>query len=186
MKVRWISASILFSLIMGLSLSSCAPIQSLLSGAGPEASQSEDAIQDELGQIQIELPRGWDSDERLHGGAGIQASNEEKDLYLIVLAEDKQPLSQYSLADNSNTYRDLLVQGLENEEQSPTRINSINGNSAMQYEIRGEFEDAKVTYLHTTVVTDTRYYQVVAWTQTDQYARHKSELQKVIRSFREI
>ena len=194
MKVRWI-ASTMFSILMGLSLSSCNQVQSL---ARRQAAQSNSAqsltdggssnvIQDQLGEMQITLPDGWNQDTRLHSGAGLQASNEEEDLYVIVLAEDKETLSQYSLEDNSGFYRRLLIEGLSNlEDQSPTETTSINGNSAAQYEISGEIEDARVTYLHTTVVTDDRYYQVVAWTNTDQYANRKPELREVVMSFREM
>lgn len=204
MKTRWMSASILFPLLIGLALSSCGPIRSLLDGAQPEGTSSDPAqsfpnavpegfIQDALGQMQLELPEGWIRDNRLHDGAGLQLSNEAEDLYVIVLAENKETLSRYSLEDNSGFYRKLLIDSLNlagnsstEITQSSTRTTSINGNSVAQYEIQGEIENAKVTYLHTTVVTTARYYQVVAWTTTDQYEKHKAALQKVVKSFREI
>ena len=164
---------------MSPSLSSCAPIESFLS------SVDTNVLQDE--SVRISLPDGWEKDERLHDNAMIQASNVEQDLYVIVLADDQEALSQYPLEDNSETYRSLLIQGLENvEDPARMEIDSINGNDAVQYEIRAQIGDAKITYLHTTVLTDSRYYQVVAWTTTEQYAVHKSVLQNMVKSFREI
>ncbi len=196
MKTRRISASLLFPLLLGLSLSSCGPIRSLLGGSGangdPSASTQftalpEGFIQDESGQMQISLPDGWIEEKKFHRSAGLQAYNEASDLYVIALAESKDVIGQFSLEVNSGFYRKLLIENLDRfEDQAQTEVTVINSNSALQYEIWGEIEGAKVTYLHTTVVTDSMYYQIVAWTHTNRYASRKSELQNVVGTFRAI
>jgi hypothetical protein len=137
--------------------------------------------------ISITLPNSWRADNRLNNQAALQASDPENDLYLVVVHEENNALQRLGLRENAAAYRNLLIrrlQGLDGE--TPTDVAFVNGTAhyANQAEIRGRVaNDTPVVYLHTTVIVDRSYYQIVAWTTPEQYSTYKSELQTIIDSF---
>lgn len=144
-------------------------------------------VNEEAG-IELTLPAAWSENVTLHESAELEASDTERQLYIIVVAEDDETLLRLGLKENAQRYRDLLINRLQAfSTQAPTDVAFIGDNFADQYEIRGQVGDGSdVVYLHTTVVTEERYYQVVAWTTPDQYETYKSELQAIADTFREM
>ncbi len=137
--------------------------------------------------IEVTLPASWQEDTRLHPSAELQASDPEKQLYLVVVAEDEAALNRFGIKENAETYRTLLIGKLNRfDSQTATDAAFIGNEFASQYEIRGLLAaESPVVYLHTTVLTKNRYYQVVAWTTPEQYQFYKTELQTITESFRE-
>ena len=139
--------------------------------------------------IELTIPPAWSQDIRLHDSAELQASDVDKELYIVVVAEEDKTLNRLGLQENAAQYRQLLINQLDSfQGQVPTEVAFVGEeNFANQYEIRGTVEDdIPVVYLHTTVVTENRYYQVVAWTTPEQYTAYKSELQGITDTFREM
>lgn len=138
--------------------------------------------------IQITLPATWQEDDRLHPSAELQASDPTNQLYLIVVAEEDETLARFGLPENSQRYRNLLANSLRSlDSQSATDVVFVGQDFASQYEVRGQLDDGSpVVYLHTTVVSGPRYYQIVGWTTPEQYGFYKSELQGITETFREI
>lgn len=138
--------------------------------------------------IELTLPAAWSQDSRLHDSAELQASDISNQLYIVVVAEEDKTLSRLGLRENASNYRRLLTNQLQSlQGQSPTDVAFVGDNFASQYEIRGQVDtDTPVIYLHTTVVTESRYYQIVAWTTPSQYNAYKSELQTITETFREV
>lgn len=141
--------------------------------------------------IELTLPASWTEDMRLHESAELQASAPEQDLYIVVVAEEDESLLRFGLADNAERYRNLLISRLNANGrftgQAATDTAFVGSNFANQSEIRGEVEDSTpLVYLHTTVVSEQRYYQIVAWTTQAQYNAYRSELQTITETFREI
>ncbi len=145
-------------------------------------------IVDDETNIQITLPESWVEETSLHDSAELQAADADNELYVIVVAEDSPALMRFGLPENAERYRTLLkAQMATYEGESPTEVAFINDDFASQYEIRGSLEgDIPVVYLHTTVVTQQRYYQIVAWTSPQQYDAYRSELQTITETFQEI
>ena len=141
--------------------------------------------------IELTLPASWSEDTNLHESAELQALDPDKQLYIIVVAEEDDSLIRLGLRENAENYRNLLINRLQSngqfENQSPTDVSFIGDDFANQYEIRGRVgDDTPVVYLHTTVVTENRYYQIVAWTTQAQYDAYKSELESITETFREV
>lgn len=138
--------------------------------------------------IALTLPQAWSEDLRLHESAELQASDADNQLYMVVVAEDDTALNQLRLPENSENYRRLLISQMQDfDDQSKTDLAFIDSNFVSQYEIRGDVsEETPVVYLHTTVRADNRYYQIVAWTNPEQYSAYRSELQTITETFREI
>ena len=152
-----------------------------------DATDGGNLLSNEEAGIQVTLPNSWQEDTRLHGSAELQASDPDNGLYLIVLAEDNVALQRYGFDDNAETYRSLLINSLQNlEGETATDVAFIDEDFASQREIRGQLQDGtRVVYLHTTVLTENRYYQIVGWTTPEQYSFSRTELQTITESFRE-
>ncbi|MDB9528707.1 hypothetical protein PN498_22130 [Oscillatoria sp. CS-180] len=148
----------------------------------------EQVLTNEEAGIAITLPSSWTDTTGLHNSAELQAVNSDRQLYLIVVAEDATALNRFGLRENASAYRELLADRMQSYEgEFPTDVAFVGNNFANQYEIRGQVdEDTPVVYLHTTVLSEDTYYQVVAWTTPDQYEFYRSELRTIVSSFREI
>lgn len=151
----------------------------------PEASPAGTVLSSSEGNSQITLPEGWVEDRELHEEAQIQASDRSRELYILVLSEDKSDFgSDMTLAKHSEITRGILTDNLTDVSISgPTEVTTVNGNAATQYQIDGTISGINVTYLHTTVETPERYNQVLAWTLPSDFEKNKAEMQQVIASF---
>lgn len=138
------------------------------------------------GQSQIVLPGGWKEYRKLNDAAELQAANLGKNLYIIVLTENKDDFDRITLKQHSALTRDSLEKSLTSPEVIGPKKLSIHGQTAIQFEIRGQLDKTKICYLHTTVETDKNFYQVLAWTSKSGFEKNREELQQVIHSFREI
>lgn len=143
-------------------------------------------LRSDEGDIQLSPPLNWQQTEGLHRNADLQLARPAEDLYTLVLAEDKNNLDKFTLENNATTYRRLLIGGLDQFiEETPTEVDLVNSNNAVQYVIEGIYDEVPITYLHTTVATQRAYYQIISWTQADQFDQHVDEFQQIANSFRE-
>lgn len=136
--------------------------------------------------VKITVPDGWiavgDSRRR---SDDIYATYPEEQLYASVLSESKTVLAQFGLENNSQQYRLLIRNQLDDYDgETRTGVTRVGGDPALQYEIRGEVDGVSVVYLHTTIEGDNNYYQVVGWTTASSYADNKETLITIINSFR--
>lgn len=136
--------------------------------------------------VRITVPADWVSaGDQLRGSADIYASYPPREMFASVLSESKEVLGQFDLEDNAEQYRWLIEKELsEYDTSTRTTLDEVNGDPAVQYEIRGRVDGVPVVYLHTTVQGTDGYYQVVGWTTEERYAENKDDLQQVIQSFR--
>lgn len=136
--------------------------------------------------VRITVPSGWSAvrgQQRL--SADIYAVHSEKQLYAAVVSEQADGLDRFSLENNAEQYRWLIRQELDRfEGEMRTGVTTVDGDPALQYEIRGQVNGVPVVYLHTTIEGRDRYYQVVGWTTADSYQENEGTLQGIINSFR--
>ncbi len=138
------------------------------------------------GQSQIILPGGWKEYRKLNDAAELQAVNLGKNLYVVILTENKGDFDHITLKQHSALTRDGLLKSLASPEVKGPKKLSIHGHSAIQFEIRGQLDDTKIAYLHTTVETAKNFYQILSWTSKSGFEKNQDELQQVINSFREV
>ena len=146
-------------------------------------------LRDASQRVQVQLPRGWEPapSGTLHDSADIYARNVDERLYLLVVSENDSNVQRFGIDDNAHEYRMLLANALDSPpELTRTDVNEINGPSAVQYEISGRVDGVAVVYLHTTVVVEDTYYQIVTWTEESRFPIAEEEFQEVIGSFRTI
>ena len=137
------------------------------------------------GAAQITVPDDWDAMTDLNDVAILQAANLAKEQYIIVIDDSKEDFADPDLAQYSDITSQLIIDGLGNSEVGTPTPSTINGNAALQKEIRGSIDNINVVYLHTSVETPTHFYQVLTWTLKSQFDKNRSVLQEVTNSFRE-
>jgi hypothetical protein len=138
------------------------------------------------GQSQVSLPKGWKEHPGLNDMAEIQAANASKNLYIIVLTESKEDFEKMTLVKHSGLTRDGLMEGLSSAEYSGPQKLTVDGKPAIQYIIRGAYDNTNIVYLHTTVEGAKNYYQILVWTIKSGYQKNSAELQQMIEGFKEV
>ena len=137
------------------------------------------------GQIQVNVPPAWSVKTDLNDKAHLQVSDSSKEMYLIVLSDNKGDYTDMDLDRHANTTLDSLTKAMTTSTRNgPTRL-TIDGKPAVQYEVRGEIKNLNVVYLHTTVETAKHYQQIVSWTLQSMYPEREDTLKRVIKSFKE-
>lgn len=137
------------------------------------------------GKIQVSVPPSWKSTTELNDKADLQVTDSANGMYMIILTDNKADYSDMDLSKHSVGTLDKLTSGMTySNKTGPTSL-TINGNSGVQYEVRGEIKNLNVVYLHTTIETPLHYQQIVAWTLQSKYTEQESMLKDIIQSFRE-
>ena len=145
------------------------------------------ALENQNTGVRIAVPNGWiAASSAQRGSADIYATYPPNQLYTMVVSENAAGLSRFGLEDNAETYRWMIRQKLDTvESETRTGIDSIGGDKAIQYEIRGVVDGVPVVYLHTTIEGIDKYYQVVSWTTAERYLDYKETLKAITQSFQE-
>jgi len=165
-------------------------IMSLIATNGCTDGTSEGlkVITSEDGFCQLEVPNDWSLQSDLNDYANIQAANFHEDLYVITISEYKIDFTDdYTLESYSDISLQNFADGVTDFviTSGPTRL-EINGQRALQYEIRAESEGANVVAIITIVNGDKGFHQIMTWTILSKYEKNKSLLKSVTNSFREI
>ena len=135
------------------------------------------------GQIQVTIPSDWVWQPELHDEATLKVGNSWKELYLIVLPENKSDFISMNLERYSQITKKSLMSNLEAPETSAPIKLIIHNNKAIQYEIRGISEGVKVGFLHTSIEDSRNYYQILVSAPSPKFSDRKELLQQVIQSF---
>jgi hypothetical protein len=155
-------------------------------GCGQDTSSAEDAVVKSTdGQFQVTIPSGWSAQSALNDAADIQVANPRTESYVIVLSEPKADFENPTIEWHSELTRTMMLKSLTGGQitAGPKEF-QINGQPALQYEIRGTVGSIKVVYLHTTVDTGQHLHQILAWTLPSHYDDNRAEMESVINSFK--
>lgn len=138
-------------------------------------------------RARITVPDGWVSEQGLNSVAGIQASNRAKELYLVVLTQPRsQAQGPLSALDYSTRTLEDLVERLDSITPGPKAEKEISGYPAVQYFVQGTHEGKKLGYLHTTVMSDSNFYQIVLWTEARKFNKRRKLMEDITATFEEV
>ena len=113
------------------------------------------------GKIQVSTPPSWKIVTDLNDKADLQVSNSGESMYLIVLTDNKADYTNMDIDQHATKTLQTLTTAMTSSNTSdPVRL-TIDGNPAVQHEVRGEIKNLNVIYIHTTVETPTSYQQIV-------------------------
>lgn len=137
------------------------------------------------GQSRVTVPGGWRELNDLHDDAELQAGDRGQNQYVVVLTEDKADLDM-DLATYADTVLNGLAGDIEDARVSEPRSLTINGRSAVQYEVRGTVNGIKVVYWMTDVEGTRNFFQVLGWTAQSKAEQNGPALQTIVESFEEV
>jgi hypothetical protein len=139
------------------------------------------------GVSQITVVGGWDSTKGLHKKAQLQASNPFKEMYIVVFTEKKDQYPGLSLTDYAKTTHKNLIKSLASGSAMPGVQLTLDGNNAIQNEIRGiTAGNSKITYIHTNVETPMYFHEILAWSPQAKFKQNRYALDSVVKSFKEV
>lgn len=139
------------------------------------------------GKAQVTTPGNWKKRTDLHEDGMLQTADIIGENYFVVISDNKADLEDgMTVEEHSDLTRSTIMANVKDCQQTAGPIMlTINGRSAVQYELRGVVSGVKIVYLHTTADGDDMFYQILAWTMPSSYQKNKPILESVVNSFKE-
>lgn len=139
----------------------------------------------------IQLPDYMQPATELHTDASLQYKNEEKDIYTIVIDENKNEMKNYNLKYSLDTYFKAVasqpfVEAIEHSKMTAPVKKQINGSSAMVAEITGDINENPVYYKLAVIETTNSFYQILTWTSAGNKESFSKDIDQTIDSFKEL
>lgn len=139
------------------------------------------------GAESIAVPTSWKEDAELNDAALLQVSNRVQEKYVMIIGEGKESFSkQFTLSDYTSATKKNMLQTAANSSATEAKDIVLNGYKAQYYELAGEVQQVKVTYLIINVETTDKFYQIIGWTLTPKFDANKAEIKSVMDSFKVI
>ncbi|MEW6208995.1 MAG: hypothetical protein AB1631_11555 [Acidobacteriota bacterium] len=172
-------------LIFLLAFVSCLP-RDALKKMSEDASGKPKVLRSKDGGSQITIPASWKEETTLNNEAVIQAADVLNEMYVVVLADNKEDFDNMTVEKYSELTRGAMMQGISSPQIGTPSRTTINSYPAMQCEIRGTVENVKIAYLHAVAETPKHFYQILTWTLPSRFEKNRPQLEEVMRSFKEI
>ena len=136
-------------------------------------------------RVSLTVPDNWKGDRNLNDVAILGVSNQIGEVYAIVIDDNK---SDFDASLTRSDYLDIHIRNMEETVKDFHRVSTptalqVGGLPAEQQVVAGLSENVKVTYLLTTIESDSHFYIVYAWTLTSRFEQNKALLSKVSASF---
>jgi len=138
----------------------------------------------------IELPEYMQPWTGMHTEASLHYKNEERDIYTIIIDENKKELQHHQLNYTLDSYFKSVCSSppIKNIDQlrlhKPVQIN-LNGDSALLAGISGNFNHTNIYYQLAVIETKKRFYQILSWTSLDNKELFLRDFNTSLNSFRE-
>ncbi|TVQ10640.1 MAG: hypothetical protein EA368_07060 [Leptolyngbya sp. DLM2.Bin27] len=194
-RQRWAHLALIAVATLGVSgcrtlgLSRSQPDSDSMTNQRVDQSWRGDMLVSRLKPVRLRLQNGWQAAPTgsLHPSADLEAYNPNDTMFLIVLGEDRDAVTQGNLEDQANIYLQILKGGLNPivANQARTSVERVSSFPAVQYEVRGDVSQRTVAYLHTTVEMGDNYYQVVVWTPDDMRVANSEAMRAIVQEFRD-
>ncbi len=122
--------------------------------------------------------------------ASLKYKNEEKDIYMIVIDENKKDLVHYNLKYKLTDYFKVVAAqpflGSTHGKMADPVRRKINGSDALVAEITGDFNKHPVFYKLVVIETENRFYQILSWTGDGYKESPLPDIDRMIDSFKEL
>jgi hypothetical protein len=167
-----------------LTLINCVP-PSTLKKTSESGAKEPTVLKGSDEQSQITMPKGWNEIESLHEKASIQIGDVANEVYVLVFSQSKEDFDQMNIDKYSELTRVSMLEAIKSPQlSSPSRL-TINGNPALQYEIRGVVNNFKLVYLQIIIEGERNFHEIIAWTLASQFEKNRSQLEGAISTFKE-
>jgi hypothetical protein len=115
----------------------------------------------------------------------LQYENADRGLHVLVIDESKAKIISFGLDYDLDTYMKIATRAQDKDGVYVNKPLTINGNKALQTEIKEITNGKKQVYKLTCIETQKFFYQVLVWTDEDKYDSNKDEMEAMINSFKE-
>ncbi|CAH1217257.1 hypothetical protein PAECIP111893_04243 [Paenibacillus plantiphilus] len=142
-------------------------------------------------QFQVTAPGSWRVDKELNDEQDIGISNHFAEKYFMVLSEDKGDVSEF-YATLEDYHAEIEELARENYAYvyvlKESRLISINGNEAYQFQLHMEVDDDYPFIMTiTSIETESHFHQMYAWVlESKNNKSMQQELTDIINSFKEV
>lgn len=148
------------------------------------------SIQQVNGLYAVAIPDFMKKINGLNDDADLEYGNVYKELYVIVIDEEKSEVEEYINIYDFTEYTELIFEGIEynvdNASLSQTQYLNINGYDARLKEITGSVDGISIFYLIGIIEGQDHYYQVFTWTVKEEKYSHMEKMYDIVKSFKEL
>ncbi len=138
-------------------------------------------------KMEITIPAYMSYQLELSPDADIQASRTQQEEYMMVLREGKDVFADnFTLTDYYEAVNDFMSNTLTNTTQTEPKQIQVNGQPAVQFELSGEIDKIKISYLITLVETDGNFTQLLFWTLQSRMDEKRDMFINASSTFKEI
>jgi hypothetical protein len=137
------------------------------------------------GALQFQVPDAWEASE-LNPEAAVQARDPDTEAYGMVIEDPRKPLKDYTLERFADVQMEQLVTRLGLASLSAPKKVQVDGKEAIQYQLKGFFDQIEVVYLFTFAETPDRFLKVVTWSLASEFEDNQEVLEQVATSVREL
>jgi hypothetical protein len=164
-----------------------APLGGSSSGGSPTTPTGDNVFRSSDGHSQITPPASYRSMPELGAEGVVRAGDGVSSEYMIVISEKK---GDFAPGFDLSKYGDVVVGAMRSKLTTPeigdASSVTINGRSALQYEVRGAVDLVNIGYLVTVIDGAKHFHQVLMWTSKAQLTSRKPSFQKTTATFREL
>jgi serine/threonine protein kinase len=136
----------------------------------------------------LDVPDNMSEADNLRNGADLQFADRSKEMYVIVFSESVSSVEQAGIY-NLNQYREVTMK--DSESYHTKRISDVEGDqSGLQWISRivdyrnRTSEPIELFCVNGFIKTDSKYYQIFAWTLASKQEAYGADLEQVVRSFK--
>jgi hypothetical protein len=155
-------------------------------GGGAKLPGGAKTITSSDGALEFKVPSSWSKQTDLNQAAALQAGDLDREAYGVVIEDPREPFKNMDLGKFADTEMQKLVtrRGLVN--LTGPKLVQVDGNQAVQYQIKGSFDEIELVYLYTFIETPDRFLKVITWSLADKFDQNKPVLEDVTTSVRQL
>lgn len=136
------------------------------------------------GKLKIMTSGFWAKMTDLNKQASLQAGCKSKDMYVIVISDEKSAVGSMNLSQHHQLTRDHMMQKMTKTFNTAPVSMQIDGHPALQDQVTGATQGEDLVFLHTTIDGKDSFQQILAWTVKSRWPDQNAELHEITNSFR--
>lgn len=178
--------TVIFILVVSLSFTGCSSVANMVLPGESGNSGSKD-IKNSDNTLQISTPSSWAAETQLNSLATLQVSNRLEEKYVIVIREGKDAFaSDMNIGNYTDIIANQMSSAVANSQISQIQDMTYNNRPAQYFELSGEVQKIKVSYMLIAWEDNNNFYQTVGWTLTPKFDANKSAIMDVMESVKTI
>lgn len=197
-KLKTMKKSLVLILFLFISITSCKKIIDSAASIGKDDIKKEDLKSISVNKdYTISVPDYMTELKSLNEDASFQYANIYKDVYTIVIDEDKQEFikafedigiynDSLSIVSNYSDYQVKSLQEAINAKEVKELEFKIKNLPSLQYELNGKIEGIDASYLIGFVEGKDKMYMIMSWTVDNRYKKYKNTFKLIQSSFKLI